>query len=142
MALPGYDIDFYKMISQLLGKLFRKPVRIAWLLACLKGLRAIHDKFLAFTNSKLDEVKYNGQTFVMEKMLQAKFGAGITITNNTGALDNLLWGDGSDVSSYIGDAADIDSFISESYDPPTLQVVERDRTGTSPPPAVPIKASI
>lgn len=118
MGLSGYDIDFYKMISQLLGKILRRPVRIAWLSACFKGLRSLHDKFLAFTDAKMDEVKYNGQTFIMEKMLQAKFGAGITISNNIESLDNLLWGDGADATSFIGEAADIEGYISEEYDPP------------------------
>lgn len=115
MALPNYDFDMVKMIRQLLGKPYRMPVREAWLNACLKGLRAIHDKFITFTDAKLDEVKYNGQTFVMENMLQAKFGAGITITNNIGSLNGLFVGDGDDISNYWGDGTDINAYVDTAY---------------------------
>jgi hypothetical protein len=115
MALPGYDIDFKKMVKLLLPALLRKPVRVAWLTASFKGLRAIHDNFLAFTDAKMDEVKYNGQTFIMEKMLEAKFGPGITITNNINSLDGLFVGDGNDVSSFIGSGNDTDTYIDIIY---------------------------
>src|SRR5690349_21656679 len=115
MALPGYDINFERMIKLLLPSLLRKPVRVAWLKACFKSLHVIHDKFISFTNAKMDEVKYNGQTFVMEKLLQAKFGPGIYITNNVSSLDGLFIGDGNDVGSFVGDGNDVSSYIDIQY---------------------------
>lgn len=115
MALPNYDFDMVKMIRQLLGKPHRRPVREAWLKACLMGLRSIHDKFIAFTDAKADEIKYNGQTLVMEKMLQAKFGLGISITNNIGSIDGLFIGDGNDIQGYWGDGSDVITYIDTVY---------------------------
>jgi len=115
MPIPSYDFDFETMVRLLLGSIWRKTKRVAWLKAGLKGLRAVHDEFLSFTNSKMDDVKYNGQTFIMEKMLQSKFGAGITITNNIGSIDGLFVGTGVDISNFIGDGADINTYIDTQY---------------------------
>lgn len=115
MPFPSYDIDFQKMVQRLLGSWDNKPIRVAWLTACFKALRTIHDKFLAFTNEKLEQVKYNGQTFVLEKMLQHYFGAGITITNNIGDLDGMTIGDSPDWSSAVGDGVDYDGAVGEVF---------------------------
>jgi hypothetical protein len=115
MPLVNHDIDFAKMITRLLGDLHRKPKRIAWLKAALKGLENIHAKFLSFTNEKLEELKYNGQTFAMEQMLQHYFGAGIYITNNLGSFDSATIGDGDDWTHTIGDGDDFDGGIGEDF---------------------------
>lgn len=117
MALPSYNIDFRKMVGQLLGSLLKRSKRIAWLTAALKPLRNLHDEFLSFSNLKLYEVKWNGQTIKLEKLLQDKFGSGITITNNSQNLDEFVIGDGTDEGSYWGDGADVESYIGENYDP-------------------------
>jgi len=118
MPLANHDIDFPKLISQLLGVLHRKPKRLAWLKGCFKALRTIHDKFLTFSNAKMEEVKYNGQTFIMEKMLEHYFGPGITITNNIGSYDGSTIGDGSDWTTSIGAGNDFESGIGESFSSP------------------------
>jgi hypothetical protein len=115
MALPSYNIDFNTMVKKLLGAWDNKPVRVAWLTALFAGLKNVHSNFLLFTNQKIDEVKYNGQTFVLQKFLENKFGGGITIVNNIGSVDGAFVGDGSDFTSSIGDGSDVDSFIDESY---------------------------
>lgn len=117
MALPSYDIDLRKLVGQLLGSLLKKDKRVAWLTAIAKPLRDLHDQFLSFTTLKAYEVKWNGQTIVLEKLLQDKFGSGITITNNSSSLDSLLIGDGVDVGGNWGDGPDIDSYIGEDYEP-------------------------
>lgn len=117
MALPSYNIDFRKLVGQLLGFLLKKTKRIAWLTAVLKPLRNLHDDFLSFTDLKAYEVKWNGQTISLEKLLQDRFGSGITITNNSEALDSMTIGDGVDFSSHWGDGPDFDSHIGEDYNP-------------------------
>lgn len=117
MALSSYDIDFKKLVGQLLGFLLKKTKRIAWLTALLKPLRNLHDEFLVFGELKAYEVKWNGQTIKLEKLLQDKFGGGITITNNSQSLDSLTIGDGEDVGGNWGDGPDFDSYIGEDYDP-------------------------
>lgn len=117
MALPSYDIDFRKLVGQLLGFILKKTKRIAWLSAVLKPLRNLHDEFLSFTDLKAYEVKWNGQTIKLEKLLQDKFGGGITITNNSGSIDSLTIGDGVDFGGHWGEAADVDSYIGEDYNP-------------------------
>lgn len=117
MPLPSHDIDQNKLVPILLGNLHRQPRRIAWLKALLKPFASIHAKFKTYTDAKLEEVKYNGQTFVLEQMLVARFGAGITITNNSGANNDLIIGDGSDWSSSIGDGSDWTAAIEADYTP-------------------------
>jgi hypothetical protein len=117
MALPSYDIDFRKLVGQLLGSLLKKSKRIAWLTAALKPVRDLHDEFLAFTNLKAYEAKWNGQTIKLEKLLQDKFGSGITISNNSQNLDEFLIGDGADVGGHWGDGPDVESYIGASYNP-------------------------
>lgn len=117
MALPSYDIDFKKMVQQLLGTLLRKTKRVAWLTAVLKPLRNLHTEFVSFRNEKTYEVKWNGQTIVLESLLRDKFGSGITIVNNSTALDSLTIGDGADVGGFVGDGSDYGGYIGESYNP-------------------------
>ncbi len=115
MALVDYDIDFEKMIKQLLPVTLRRDVRIAWLKALLKTVRNLHDTFLAFRSSIMDDIIWNGQTIKLQNILILKFGAGIYITNNANTLDSFFVGDGADVSAYIGDGTDTSYFIDSSY---------------------------
>jgi hypothetical protein len=115
MALVSHSINFSKMITQLLGNLHRRPKRIAWLKACLKPLQSIHAKFILFTDGKFNEIKYNGQTFVLEQLLRNQFGAGIFITNNPESLDGLTIGGGNDLGSSIGSGFDFGGAIGVSF---------------------------
>jgi hypothetical protein len=115
MPLVSHSFNFAKMITWLLGNLHRRPRRIAWLKACLKPLQSIHAKFIAFTDSKFNEIKYNGQTFVLEQLLRKQFGAGIYIINNSASLGGLTIGDGNDWSSSIGSGFDFGGAIGVSF---------------------------
>lgn len=119
MPLVDHDIDFDSFVPQLLPVRRRKPVRVAWLKALFRGLRDIHDKFLAYSDEKLEAVKYNGQTFVLQQFLILKFGAGIYITTNVGSPDAMLIGDGADSGSGIGTGFDFDVGVGEDYVSPT-----------------------
>lgn len=117
MALSSYDIDFRKLVGQMCGALLKKPKRVAWLTAALKPLRNLHTEFLSYAGLKSYEVKWNGQTIVVQQMLRDKFGPGIIITNNTDTLDSLLVGDGADTGGNWGEDPDVDSYIADGYNP-------------------------
>lgn len=116
MALINYDIDFTKMVTQLLPTVLRKPIRTSWIKACLKPLRNLHDAILAFRTARLEEIKWSGQTIKLEQLLIAKFGAGIYITNNINYGDGLfVAADATDVAAYIGDGTDFSNTIDLAY---------------------------
>lgn len=115
MALVNYNIDFAKLINLLLGTQLRKPIRIAWLKAVTKPLADIHSSFISFTAAIVNEIKWNGQTIILEQLLIEKFGAGIVITNNDSDIDGFFIGEGDDVSSFVGEGNDVDNYIDIDY---------------------------
>lgn len=115
MPLINYDIDFNKMVQQLLGNVLRKRIRVAWLTACLKALRNIHDEFVEKITQWLYDLKWNGQTIVFEQLLINKFGAGIYITNNILETDGAFVGENNDTGFFIGEDNDNDQFIDVTY---------------------------
>ncbi len=115
MALISHDINFTKLITHLLGNLHRKPKRIAWLVALFKPFDIVHQKFLTYTNEKWEELKYNGQTFVLEQMLTTRFGDGIYIVNNLGEIVSFTIGTGDDFTDSIGTGDDFVGGIDISY---------------------------
>jgi hypothetical protein len=115
MALINYDIDFTKIISQLLPVTLRKDIRIAWLKAALISVRTLHDNFLSYRSGIVNSIIWNGQTIKLQNLLIAKFGAGIYITNNLSSPDGSFVGTGSDISSYIGVGSEVSNFIDISY---------------------------
>lgn len=118
MALITHAIDFPNMISQMLGALHRPGMkRNAWLKGLLKPFEVIHTKFLTYSDAKLDEVSYNGQTIVLEQMLIAKFGAGIYITNNASGRPALTIGSGNYWTTSIGSGSSWSSSVGASYAP-------------------------
>lgn len=80
--MDRYIFDFRKLITWLHESFTRKTKEVAWLYSSMKLLRDIHDQFIAFGNLKKDEIKYNGQTIKLERLLISKYGGGIFITNN------------------------------------------------------------
>lgn len=115
MALISYDIDFKKMVQQLLGTILRKTKRVAWLTACLKPLRNLHDLFLSFTDDRLYEVRFNGQTIILERLLIEQFGPGIFIENHMLELNGAFIGENDDNGFFIGVNADNSQFIDVTY---------------------------
>lgn len=117
MPLISHSINFEKLITQLLGKMHRQPKRIAWLMALFKPFETVHDKFIEYTDAKWEEIKYNGQTFVLEQMLIARFGEGIYIVNNLGEITGITIGAGEDWVDSIGAGADFVGGIDISFSP-------------------------
>lgn len=115
MALVNYDIDFKKMVEQLLGALLRKVKRVAWLTAVLKPVRNLHNTFLTYTNGIVNEIKWNGQTIVLEQLLIEKFGAGIYITNAQVESNGAFIGSGSDNAFFVGENDDNTQFVDVTY---------------------------
>lgn len=113
--LISHSIDFTKLIKQLLDTIRRQPIRSAWLKALMKPFETIHQEFLTVTDAQLEDLKYNGQTFVLERMLIARFGAGIYITNNLGSVDGTTIGTGTDWNMSIGSGFDFDGGIGASF---------------------------
>jgi hypothetical protein len=119
MALTNYDMNFRKMVSQVLGHLFRTKLsddteavkRVGWLTAMLQPLRLKHDEFLTFFNDKKYFLLWNSQTIILEHLLIEKFGAGIYITNNSSTNDALFVCDTNDLRSFIASDHDITNFI-------------------------------
>ncbi len=81
MSLLSYDIDFQKWIKDNLHYQRRKPKRIALLMALAKRLRDIHAEFIATHEVNKETMKWTGQTIMLERLLNLKFGNGITIQN-------------------------------------------------------------
>jgi hypothetical protein len=115
MPFPNYNINFQNMVSMFLGNTHRKPVRISWLTALLKAVSNLHSEFLAYSNTTKNEIKWNGQTIKLEKLLQEKFGAGITITNNSQTADGMFIGTGEDVKAFWGENPDVRNYFASSY---------------------------
>jgi len=80
MAIKNYNFSFKKLIAWLFPSFYRTPVRISWLNALLFKIRAIHTYFIAFIAQKKEEIKWNGQTIILERFLILKYGSGIYIT--------------------------------------------------------------
>lgn len=115
MALVNYDIDFKDMVGQLCGYIHRKTVRVAWLTGALKPLRTLHDIFLTFSTAKGYEVKWNGQTIVLERLLRDRFGDGIFITNHVVEVNGAFVGEGDDTAFFVGERNDQSQYIDISY---------------------------
>ena len=80
MAIKSYNFDFKKLIIWMLPSIYRKPKWVAWIYSLLAKIRAINIEFIAFIANKKDEIKWNGQTIVLEQLLILKYGSGIYIT--------------------------------------------------------------
>ncbi|WP_420581932.1 hypothetical protein [Reichenbachiella sp.] len=83
MALTNYQIDFEKLIRDLLEVDRRTPDRIAWLKSILAGVEQTYSTLIAYTNLKRTELSYSpGYKIQVEKLLNDTYGGGIYITNH------------------------------------------------------------
>lgn len=98
-----------------MGTIHRKTKRVAWLTASMKNLSDTHDRFLAYADQKSYEIKFNGQTIILEQLLIEKFGNGIYITNNLLELNGAFVGEGADTAFFVGEGDDNSQFIDETY---------------------------
>lgn len=68
-----FDIDFNKLISQLLPHFLRKTALMAWLNCLMAPLVWLYNQFRIFRDEMLYEVKISGQLAYLEYMLNDKF---------------------------------------------------------------------
>jgi hypothetical protein len=115
MALSSYNIDFKKVVTMLLAGIWRRVRRIAWLTAALKPLANIHERFISIVNAKREEVKWNGQTILLQALLVRKFGGGITIVNHILELNGAFVGEDQDTSFFVGQNNDNEQYIDVTY---------------------------
>jgi hypothetical protein len=115
MSLNNYDFNFENWINDNLHPERRRPKRIAFLKALQSWLRKLHTEFIEYTQTKFDEIKWNGQTIKLEALLIERFGTGIYIETNLGDFDGAIVGAGADIESFIGTGSDVNTFVGVSY---------------------------
>ncbi|KAF0203152.1 MAG: hypothetical protein FD170_1424 [Bacteroidetes bacterium] len=64
-----FNINFDKLIDDLLPWFLSKPVMLAWLQALLSPVSSLYDSFLSLRDVKLYEARYNGQVAELEYVL-------------------------------------------------------------------------
>lgn len=64
-----FNIDFHKLVVDLLPWFFRKPVWISWLGALISPVGSLYINFLSFRDMRLYESRYNGQVAELEYVL-------------------------------------------------------------------------
>lgn len=84
MAFKSYDIDFKKLVRDLIDGLRRDDFTVEWIHSLIAAIKSGYENFQAFSAEQDDLVKYApGYTIQLEALLNEKFGSsGITITNN------------------------------------------------------------
>lgn len=80
--MSKYDVDFEKLIAEILPPKKRKPVRIAFIFRLLSWFRRIQLEFIAVYNELSYQATITSQVIVFEGHLVDQFGVGITITTN------------------------------------------------------------
>lgn len=68
-----YEIDFIKLINNLLPWFLRKPVMKAWLKALAAPLESLYGQFMEFIDKKRWDASITGQVAVLEIMLNKEF---------------------------------------------------------------------
>lgn len=71
-----FNVDFNKLILQLLPLMFRRPVWYAWMRSLVCPVKEKYTEFIAFRNDKLYQLQHNGQVFSMENVLNDRFDNG------------------------------------------------------------------
>lgn len=88
MKIVQIDID--KLILRLLPVDLQKPKLFAFVRALLSGFMTIHTQFLAFRTDSNNRAKLNGQTQILENLLNRRIASAtnlIRILNNSLRLD-------------------------------------------------------
>lgn len=114
--MTKYAINFYNLVSDLLPSFLRNTLKLAWLYSCAVVLRNLHYTFELWGAARKEELKWNGQTIVLEHFLRAKYA------NNSIRIENLLAdtngtfiGTDEDAAWYIGQDGDNTAFIGTTY---------------------------
>lgn len=122
MAFSNYNIDFKKLIVDLLDVDRRTSDRIAWIFSLLAAVESVYQEYLNYSNTKQSSLSYApGYKLQVEALLQSTFNsAGIYITNNRqlaspnflydrGDLQNLgLYNRNDNNNSYLNERGEYD----------------------------------
>lgn len=79
--MTSYNVDWNELVTIMLHPERRTPRRISFLKALVKRIRDVHSEFVESHASNKDKLKWNGQTILLQRLLQIKYGSGITIEN-------------------------------------------------------------
>lgn len=77
----NYNLNIYKLINDVLPSFLRGDRQVSWLQALTSPVKNLKETFLDFITQTNEELKWNGQTIVLENLLSLRFGDGITIQN-------------------------------------------------------------
>lgn len=64
-----YNIDFIRLITDLLPSFMKKTVIVAWLKSLLKPVQILYSEFITFETEKMYEATYSGQVAELEFIL-------------------------------------------------------------------------
>lgn len=68
-----FNIDFNKLINDNLDDFARKPKRVSFLRACLRGIKDLYNDFIAFRDEVFAKIYHTGQVIYLEKRLNDKY---------------------------------------------------------------------
>lgn len=103
----NYAVDFKKIVTQTLPPHKRRPLRVLLLTKLLSFIQLVHNGFVTHANNVREEVSWNGQKILLERYLNIKYGAGITITNQDFSAQVIFLSDApSESNILIGDCPD------------------------------------
>jgi len=87
----NFNFDITNLITQYLPSYKRKIVRINWLVVLASYFKQIHTEFLSHFTTVKNEMKWDGRTILLERVLQDRFQIpSLTITNNDLTINPLL----------------------------------------------------
>jgi hypothetical protein len=114
--MDRYRISFPALIADLLPSFRRKPIIIAWLMAAAKHLRNLQAEFVNWGQRRKDELKWNGQTIVLEHYLRVTYADDrIRIVNLEADTNGAYVGPDDDVVWHIGRDRENESFVGLYY---------------------------
>ena len=68
-----YNVDFAKMINELLPEKLRQPLWLKWLAGLASPMIKVHNAFISNRNANLYKMAHNGQVFSLTKVLNGRF---------------------------------------------------------------------
>jgi hypothetical protein len=111
-----FKINFQQLINDLLPSFLRRSGQVYWLFSCSKALRNIHDKFISWGQNRKNDLKWNGQTIVLEHFLRNRYSDNrIRIENLYKDTSGAFVGSDGDASWHIGVEGESSSFVGTSY---------------------------
>ncbi|MEM6298972.1 MAG: hypothetical protein AAF740_09830 [Bacteroidota bacterium] len=71
--MERYAFDIGLFVWRILPIQFRKPFHFGWLMACLKPIQTLHERFLSYAQEARIDANANSQTAVFEWLLNRRF---------------------------------------------------------------------